>query len=109
MENDKNRITCYEVGSEEYRAEMEKYRTAVADAKAKMEYLPDLGVIRIRMHEFYEYDVDMDLCKDMVDICRCIFHFKGKGWMTEEMLRRFAKLACEANGFGNAEAMPWRD
>lgn len=109
MKNDKNRMTGYTIGSEERRAEMEKYRAAVADAKAKMEYLLDPGVIRIRVHEFYEYDVDMDSCKNMMDICRWIFHLKGKGWMTEEMLRRFAKLACEVNGFGDAETMPWRD
>lgn len=109
MKNDKNRMQDYVIGSEEHRAEMEKYKAAVTDARARMTYLPDPGVIRIRVHEFYDYDVDMDACKDMQDICRWIFHFKDKGWMTEEMLRRFAKLACEANGFGNVEAMPWRD
>lgn len=89
----------------------EKGRNAeaeTADAVRRVRYLPSSGVIRIMVHEFYAYDIDVEGCRDIVGILRWLFHLQEKPWMTGAMLRRFAKLICEVNGYGEVEAMPWR-
>lgn len=81
----------------------ERYQAELEEAKKRV--LVKDGAIHITGD--YEYEVPVGDCQDMVDMCRWLFHLADKSWMTEAMLRRFAKLMCEAQGLGNAGDMPW--
>ena len=56
-----------------------------------------------------KYYVPIAECRDIIGMCKWIFHLKDKIWMTGPALSRFAKVMCEANGLGKARGMPWGD
>lgn len=58
--------------------EIKKEQGEITDAMGRVFFVPEDEVVRIMAHEYHAYDIDVERCQNMVDICRWLFHLQGK-------------------------------
>jgi hypothetical protein len=56
------------------------------------------GYILIKSHDTEIYEIEVDECREPVDLCRRIFHLLDRNGYDLELVRQFAKVALEATG-----------